>query len=136
MTTTDTAAPVGASKPTKPLSKKALAAAEKAEAIAKLREWFPKGSTVYTNVEHVSRSGMLRHISVWGYGRDDAGKIAMDANGEPYCVHPNYSVALALGWSMARDSVKVSGCGMDMCFHLVYNLSHVIHGDGYALKHR
>lgn len=110
--------------------------AERDEAIQKLRAWFPKGSTVYTNVEHVSRSGMMRHISVWGYRRDEEGKIAMDPNGEPYRVHPNYAVSTALGWSMARDAVKVSGCGMDMCFHLVYTLSHVIHGDGYALKHR
>ncbi len=139
MNTTDTASTVNATKTAKPLSKKAIAAGEKAEAIAKLREWFPKGSTVYCNVETVARSGMSRVISIWGYCRDENGKVMLGPNGEPLRIHPNYSAALALDWPLAkvgRDGIKVSGCGMDMCFHLVYTLSHVIHGDGYALNHR
>lgn len=38
--------------------------AERAEAIERLRGIFPVGSTVYTILRHVSRSGMQRSISV------------------------------------------------------------------------
>lgn len=34
-----------------------ITAKERAEQIEKLRNWFPKGSTVYTILRHVSRSG-------------------------------------------------------------------------------
>lgn len=137
MNTIETVAPVSA---TKAPTKKEIARREKEEAVAKLRAWFPKGSTVHCNVEHVSKSGMMRIISIRGYDRDESGKVILhEKTGEPYEVHPNYAAATALGWPLARagrDGIKVSGCGMDMCFHLVYTLSHVIHGDGYALNHR
>jgi hypothetical protein len=32
--------------------------------------------------------------------------------------------------------VKVHGCGMDMGFHAVYELSGALFGDGYSLKHK
>ena len=47
------------------MSKRTKAAeAERAEAIAKLREWIKPGDTVYTVLDSVSRSGMSRHIRV------------------------------------------------------------------------
>ena len=122
------------------MTKKQEAANLKAEHIAKLREWFPKGSTVHCNVESVSLSGMSRVISVHGYFRDEAGKIAFDNNGEPMKCFPNYSVSIALDMPLVRaggrDGVKIGGCGMDMCFALVYELAYALHGDGYALNHR
>lgn len=110
--------------------------AERNAALETLRKIFPKGATVHCRVEHVSRSGMLRHISIRGYFRNDDGSIALAPNGEPMECHPDYSASLVLGWPMAREGIKVPGCGMDMCFHLVYTLSHYLHGDGYALNHR
>lgn len=115
------------------------AQAERAEAIEKLRAWFPKGSTVYTRLESVSKSGMSRVISISGYSRNADGSLCLDSEGEPYRIHPNYSAHLALAWPLSksgRDGIRVGGCGMDMGFHLVYTLSHILHGDGYALKHR
>lgn len=112
------------------MSKSATKKTKREESLEKLRKWMPKGSTVYTILRHVSRSGMQRVIGV----------VVIDhANGtssEPIVFHPNHAVASVLDWSMHPkiDGVKVSGCGMDMGFHLVYQLSSVLHGDGYALK--
>lgn len=101
----------------------------KQEAIERLREWYPKGSTVYTILRHCSRSGMQRTI----------GMVSVSCEGgKPSFLHPNYATAQALGLSedRRRDGVKVRGCGMDMGFDLAYNLGHVLYGDGYALKHQ
>jgi hypothetical protein len=115
--------------------------AERADAIAKLREWIKPGDTVYTILRHVSRSGMQREIGV-----------CIVKDGE--MMHPNYSVSLALNCRQGkRDGIIMDGCGMDMGFALVYNLGMTLwpngtdkpHGTrngepdsdgGYALKHR
>jgi hypothetical protein len=98
--------------------------AEQQEAIAKLREWLKPGDTVYTILRHVSRSGMQREIGV-----------AINKDGA--ILHPNYSVAKALDMRQGkRDGLIVGGCGMDMGFHLVYNLGHVLFPDGFAVEGR
>ena len=95
--------------------------AEQDEARDRLRELFPAGSTVHTVLRHVSQSGMSRSISV----------LAIDEDG-PRDV--SYLVARALGdrVDQHRGGVKVTGCGMDMGFHLVYALSSVLYRDGYT----
>lgn len=64
-----------------------------------------------------------------------------DANGEHATDrHPSYRAAKVLGWPYSekhgRGAIRVSGCGMDMCFHTVSTLSEIIHGDGTALRYR
>ena len=122
------------------ITKKQQKIDERNEQIEKLRNWFPKGSTVHCTVQSVSRSGMSRVISIQGYWRDENGKVALDEKtGEPWQVFPNYAASLALDWPLvkgSRDGVKVSGCGMDMCFHLVHTLSSILYGDGCSLSHR
>lgn len=89
---------------------------ERAEAIERLREVMPPGTTVYTILRHVSQSGMMRHISV---------KTALEGQHD-------WSVALATESKLARrEGIKVGGAGMDMGFHLVYNLSYVLYPDGF-----
>lgn len=89
---------------------------ERAEAIERLRAAMPPGSTVYTQLQHVSRSGMMRHISV---------RTSLEG------LH-DWDVAAAVGYSLApREGIKVSGAGMDMGFHLIYNLSYVLYPDGF-----
>lgn len=96
-----------------------------------LRRWFPPGSTGYTILRHCSRSGMLRVIDV----------VAI-VDGEP--VSAWGYVGAVLDWPVDRDrgGVKVSGCGMDMGFYLVYALSRHLYNDGkggdsgYNLNHR
>ncbi|MDD5007294.1 MAG: hypothetical protein PHC68_02690 [Syntrophorhabdaceae bacterium] len=91
-----------------------------------------EGETVYTIVRHVSASGMMRHISCF-----------VIRDGEP--VNISTSVATVIGWSVAKgnDGIKVSGCGMDMGFHVVNTLSYIMfkpegngHAAGYELKQR
>ena len=97
------------------------------ESMDRLREWFPKGATVYTIMRNVSRSGMSRDIGMIAMLKDDSGKVFM--------VHPNHATATVLGMSLKRDSVRVGGCGMDMGFHIVNSLSRKLYGEDYALKH-
>lgn len=72
------------------------------------------GDTVFTVLRNVSRSGMSRNIDLYLLGQDEK-------------LYLTYSVAALLGYSRAKDgSIKVSGCGMDMGFHVVYSLSRVL----------
>lgn len=97
---------------------------EAAEAVERMREWVKPGDTLYTILRHVSRSGMSRSISVVTIDHADGGRI----------YDLDYNVARALGEPIDRDrgGVKVSGCGMDMGFHLVYSLSHALFPDGFG----
>lgn len=106
--------------------------AEKAEAIARLREWLSPGDTVYTILEHVSASGMSRAI------RFVIPKV--DADGKPYFLHPNHAIGTVLGLrfhtSRGRrsDALHVAGCGMDMGFDCVYTLGRYLFPDGFATE--
>lgn len=133
-------------------TKKQIREDEKQQAIATLREILTPGHTVYTMVRHVSRSGMSRNIDAYAFVADEDG----NNDGEPIRFYLTKLASRALGWPMARndDGMRVSGCGMDMGFHLVYCLSSVLYpsdaaGDtgneserggrrdgGYALKQR
>ena len=100
----------------------------KEEAIKKLKEEIKKGDTLWTQLNHVSQSGMMRHISVRQIKKD-------------YPLDWTRLVSVALDWKEAKNrfgdynGIKVGGCGMDMGFHLVYTLSSVLYDDGYAIKH-
>lgn len=113
---------------------------ERDEQIEKLRKWFPKGSTVYTILRHVSRSGMQRQISVVALSYDGT---VYETDKSPVQkiidLHPNYSVSQILGYRLNsnwHDSLTVNGCGVDMGFEIAYNLARALYGDGYALSHR
>lgn len=90
----------------------------KQEAITSLRQLLPPGSTVYVANVHTSRSGMMRTLKCYIV---EGGRIRWLS-----C----YWIGAALGYSVdhEREGVKVSGCGMDMGFHLVNSLSYALHG--------
>jgi len=92
----------------------------KTEAVEYLRELFAPGSTVWTKVTHVSRSGMSRNIQAYAI-----------IDNEPRNV--SGYVAKALDWPCDREemSVKAFGCGMDMGFHLVHSLSYALYPESY-----
>lgn len=94
---------------------------ERTESIERLKEWGLKpGDTVYTILKSASASGMSRKLSVF--------KIE---NSEP--VWLSYHVGRILGgWDDKSESVRVSGCGMDMGFHTVYALSGALFPDGFG----
>ena len=112
---------------------------QKAKSADYLRSILKPGDTVHTILRHVSRSGMMREISVIGPNNEDITWDVMHVGGYRR--------------SDKTGGLRVSGCGMDMGFHVVYNLGSVLwpngtpepHGTrngvpdsdgGYALRHR
>ena len=112
---------------------------ERQEAITRLREWVTPGATLTTVLRHRSASGMYRAIDVYLF------TAAQHDDGTPWINKRWLSalVARALGYRFdeKREAVGISGCGMDMGFEIVYNLSRVLFKDtvptdaGYVLKH-
>lgn len=108
---------------------------------AELRALLVPGAKVYCILRSVSASGMSRSISLY-VQKSDGDMRNIDSLS-----------ADALGYKLAKQAgVMVSGCGMDMGFHLVYALGCALwpagpettHGShngtpdtdgGYALKH-
>jgi hypothetical protein len=94
-----------------------------------LTHYLKEGDKVYTILRHVSTSGMSRDISL------------VIAQGDEI-IDITYYAAHAMGDKVSESKghrvIKVNGAGMDMGFHLVYNLSSVLFAGkdraGYALK--
>lgn len=95
---------------------------EREEFIENLRAELKPGDTVFTVLRHKAPSGMTRWIDLY-----------VIRNNEPHWL--SYWVAKAGFGSFdeKRESIRVGGCGMDMGFALVYNLSGVLYPDGFAL---
>lgn len=95
------------------------------EALDNLHRWIKPGDTLYTILENVSRSGMTREIRTL---------ILKADNGKVVDIHPNHAVATVLGYSRSKhgNGIKIQGCGMDMGFALVYNLSRVLFPKGFG----
>jgi hypothetical protein len=92
---------------------------EVAESLAFLRKHVKPGTTVYTVLRHVSRSGMMREISLYVIHKREPMSITWHA-------------ARVLKSSMNKGNsywaLRVGGCGMDMGFYVVNSLSYAIHG--------
>lgn len=104
----------------------------RAESIEKLRELFPHGSTAYTVIRHVTRGNGSRSISVLAITDP-----ATDYRGEARIIDVSHHVARVTGRRLdnTHGGVQVDGCGMDMCFALVYGMSRIIHdGTGYVRR--
>jgi hypothetical protein len=114
----------------------APSAADKAAAIAKLRELLPPGSTVYTILRHVSRSGMQRKISCYAFLAESDGSI------RPYWLDSFISKATGLPLDRKYEALTVNGCGMDMGHAIVDDIAWAIRQDPetstvpYRLSHR
>ena len=85
----------------------------KREAIEYLKSSLKDGDTIYTNVQHVSQSGMTRDIKI----------ISIKEN---MPLNYNYYVSKALGYKIRNNGVRIGGCGMDMGFAIVDHLSRVL----------
>lgn len=97
---------------------------EQQEAKKYLLSVIKAGDVVYTILRHVSQSGMSRNIDV----------VVIKDN-KPICV--SWDVAKLLEYRQNEDgSLKVRGCGMDMGYSVVYNMSRTIFDDNYAVNHR
>lgn len=117
---------------------------EVADAIAELRTMLRPGDTVFTNLKHVSKSGMMRIIQ----------PIIMQVDIDRLVKSHDYQHAPVrytnlsdgeinrryIGWLVAKaleepsdgdQGVKMGGAGMDMGFALVYALSHKLFPEGF-----
>jgi hypothetical protein len=106
----------------KPLTRKE---AERAEAIESLRKRLKPGDTVYTILRHVSASGMSRCLDICIIKEDKPLRLTWSA-----------ARALDAAYDKKRETLRVFGVGEDKGFATIYNLSHLLFGDGYALQHR
>lgn len=86
----------------------------------RLREVLKPGTTVQTILRSVSRSGMSREISAVVVAKDGA-VIDLDW----------LIVNAGLGYKFGKSGIKIGGCGMDMGFALVYDLSRSLYPNGY-----
>lgn len=95
---------------------------ERDDAIAYLRTKLRPGDIVSTVLRHVSSSGMSRSISLMIV---DEGEV----------VGIDYWAARAMNDRIddKHGGIKIGGCGMDMGFALVYNLSRTLFPDGFGI---
>lgn len=117
------------------MSKASEKMSEEIEAIKTLgRMGVKPGADVYTMVTHVSSSGMTRHIRCYiptmnvsidyKTGKKTRKAGITDITG---------LVATACGFRRDKGSrwdIVVQGCGMDMCFHVVYTLGRAMFPNG------
>jgi hypothetical protein len=96
---------------------------ERQQAIERLRELLKPGDTVYTTLKHVSRSGMMRSID-----------LHLIRDNEPRWIASLVATACDYSWDEKRECLKVSGCGMDMGFAVVYELSRTLFPDGFGVE--
>lgn len=96
---------------------------DKEQAVRDLKDLVSEGDTIYGIVRSVSRSGMSRTIDF-------------------YIIRENLPVYLTGFMSTVlkrprdkRGALKVQGCGMDMVFACVSEISVALFGVAYGLKH-
>mgnify|MGYP001566261164 CR=1 FL=1 len=94
---------------------------ERKEVQERLREILRPGDTVYTVLRHKARSGMMRAIDLY----------KVDNNGDPYWLSSLVARATGLTFSKRYEALVAGGCGMDMGFHLVYELSAMLYPQGF-----
>jgi hypothetical protein len=98
------------------------------EEIQEARKWLndlKPGDEIYAKVTHVARSGMSRSIELYRVVDGEIRNISWEVSrllGER--IDPNHG------------GLRVSGCGMDMCFHTIYNLGYVLFPDGFGVEGR
>lgn len=97
----------------------------KQEAVQRLRDWLPVGTTIEGIVVNVAPSGMSRSIR---FLYVNEGRITE--------IPPGW-IAAAIGERLdeKRSAVRVSGCGMDMVFASIYALALALYGDSQALRY-
>lgn len=93
-----------------------ISEAAKAEAIARLKKILKPGDAVKCVLRHVSSSGMSRRIDFYHINR----------KGEMIYLSGYISTACGITRSRTKDGLVVSGCGMDMGFHVVYELARTL----------
>lgn len=106
------------------MTKKQIAEAERERCKNLLREILPPGSTVQCILRHCSRSGMMREISLHA--------MTTDMDGKPWLRDITRPAAEVIGSRIGKTGgIRIGGCGMDMGFALVYELSRALYPEGF-----
>lgn len=104
--------------------------AEQQDAIRQLANllWDASGKPrqIHATVTHVAASGMSRVINFVVFRAYPDPARADGLRIEPFYL--SRLIALALGWPLdhKREGVRVAGCGMDMAFHTLDSVAHVV----------
>lgn len=93
------------------------------EALGRLKEHLKPGDRIYGVIRSVARSGRSRTIDFY----------VMISN-QPVYISGWMGTVLKTPRNK-QGALKVRGCGMDMIFDCVYELSRAVFGNGYTLKH-
>lgn len=93
---------------------------DKNEALETLHAILKPSDTVYCILRHVSRSGMFRRISFF-----------VIRENKPYMIDHLIAAVTHYKRDRTEEGLRVSGCGMDMGFDVVYNLGSVMFPDGF-----
>lgn len=101
---------------------------EREKYIAQLRETLKPGDTLHTVLRSVSRSGMSRCIDVYFLTPDGKGGVQKQ--------WLSYWIARACGFTFQdkrgqAECIKITGCGTDMGFEIVYQLGRVLFPAGF-----
>lgn len=105
-----------------------ISAQKRNEALAALREILKPGDKVYTVIRSVSKSGMSRCMDVYAFPKNQKGECE-----KRYLT--GFCASLGIGTQSLEmwrrgDGMRVSGCGMDMGFHVVYTLGRMLWPEG------
>lgn len=95
--------------------------AEQEEARTTLRALCPPGTTVYTVLRHVSRSGMSRLIDCY-----------VMQNGEPRWISSLVGKVGSYPFDRKREALRVGGRRANAGFAVVNNLSYYLYPDGFG----
>ena len=105
------------------LSKKMREQDEAVELLLDL--YIMKGDTLYTVLEHVSRSGMMRRIHVY-----------VIKNDVPLWINHHIGDLGLYKRHKGTGALIVRGCGSDTGKDITYSVARILFGDCYALNHR
>ena len=97
---------------------------ETAQSLEYLRSVLKPGAEVFTQVRHVSQSGMTRWLDLY-----------MVTNGSIRNITWDVCAAADLTFCSRRHALKIEGCGMSAGFYAVYRLGFAIWPDGTPEPH-
>lgn len=109
----------------------------KEETLKDLREWFPRGSTVYSVTRHCAKSNMAgwySFVGIYVQGVNDK-----PARQEARPLFPTYSIGEATGRHAVEkngyQTIRVNGCGYNRPASVVDDLSRALYGKEGELRH-
>ena len=97
---------------------------ETAQSLEYLRSVLKPGTEVFTQLRHVSKSGMTRWLDVYTVINGSIRNITWDV-----CAAADFT------FCGRRHALKIGGCGMDMGFSAVYSLGRALYPSGTAVPH-